>query len=90
MGVKINVFDESVHHDIIRGVRRLLPSKPDSRPAFLLPHYFLNPIFAKPQTPTQLLLKAAVIWGFLGMFRFATYGKLGTQNLVILGREARE
>ena len=90
MGVKINVFDESVHHDIIRGVRRLLPSKPDSRPAFLLPHYFLNPIFAKPQTPTQLLLKAAVIWGFLGMFRFATYGKLGIQNLVIVGREARE
>lgn len=90
MGIKINLFDESVHRDIIKGVQRLLPWKPDTRPAFLLPHYFIHPIFFNPQTKTQLLLKAAVIWGFLGMFRFATYEKLAIHNLVIVGRAAEE
>ena len=89
-GLLLTEFDEAVRKDIIKGVRRILPSKPDTRPAFLLPHYFLHPIFIKPRSSTQLLLKAATIWGFLGMFRFSTYDKLGIQNLVIVGNDAAE
>ena len=65
-GLLLTEFDEAVRKDIIKGVRRILPSKPDTRPAFLLPHYFLHPIFIKPRSSTQLLLKAASILGFLG------------------------
>ena len=59
-GLTFARFDTSVHRDILNGIERLLPNKPDSRPAFLLPHYLLPPIFAKPRTYTHLLLKAAV------------------------------
>ena len=90
IGLTITDFDDSVRGDIIKGARRLLPAKPDTRPAFLLPHYFATPVFAAPQTISQLRLKAAVTWGFLGMFRFATYEKLGIDNLVVVGKNPVE
>ena len=74
---------------MIRGAKRLRPKKPDTRPAFLLPHYQLPYIFERPLTSTQFLLKVAVLWGFMGMFRFATYAKLGVHNLVIVGGDGR-
>ena len=90
MGIQFSVFDELVHSDILKGAERLLPKKPDSRPAFLLPHYQPPNIFTTPITNTQLLLKATVIFGFIGMFRFSTYDKLGISNLIIVGRNGRE
>ena len=75
---------------MIRGTRILLPRKPDTRPAFLLPHYLRPPIFTTPITASQFLLKAAVVWGFIGMFRFETYSKLGIHNLVVVGKDGRE
>ena len=37
-----------------------------------------------------MLLRAAVIFGFLGMFRFSSYAKLGLHNLVVVGKNAIE
>ena len=90
MGVLLTDFDSSVFCDMKKGVKRLLPKKPDSRPAFLLPHYHLPRIFLTPMKQSHILLKTAVIWGFLGMFRFATYQKLGVSNLVVVGRNGKE
>ena len=90
IGITVTVFDDSVRRDIVKGAQRLLPKKPDMRPAFLLRHYFVHPVFLTPKTLTQLRLKAATIWGFFGMFRFATYEKLTIKNLVIVGRNAEE
>ena len=89
IGILITDFDNSVLNDMIRGAKRLRPKKPDTRPAFLLPHYQLPYIFKRPLTSTQFLLKVAVLWGFMGMFRFATYAKLGVHNLVIVGGDGR-
>ena len=75
---------------MIKGSQRLLQTTPDTRAAFLLPHYSLHPIFLKPHTRSQLLLKAAVTLGFLGMFRFSTYKKLGINNLRIVGQNGTE
>ena len=75
MGILFTAFDELVHSDVLKGAERLLPKERDSRPAFLLPHYLPPRIFRTPITNTQLLLKAAVIFGFIGMFRFSTYDK---------------
>ena len=90
IGVTTTEFDDSVRLDIIKGAKKLLPAKPDMRPAFLLPHYFLKNVFRYPATSTQLRLKAAVILGFLGMFRFSTYEKLGIHNLIIVGKNGTE
>ena len=83
-------FDAAVFADMRKGVKKLLPRKPDSRPAFLLPHYCLPQIFLTPLTHSHILLKTAVVWGFLGMFRFSVYQKLGLNNLVIVGRNGEE
>ena len=64
IGILITEFDESMRRDIIKGAQKLLPAKPDMRPAFLLPHYFLRNIFLYPGTISQVRLRAAVIWGF--------------------------
>ena len=61
VGIAISEFDDTVRKDIIKGAKRLLPSKPDKRPAFLLPHYFLHPIFLRPKTVKQLRMRTAVI-----------------------------
>ena len=83
-------FDHSVHTDVLKGVERLLPQRSDPRLAFLLPHYDPPPVLTVPITNTQLLLKAATIWGFIGMFRFGTYGKLNISNLTVVGRLGHE
>ena len=90
IGIQITEFDDSMRRDIIKGAQKMLPAKPEMRPAFLLPHYFLRNIFLHPGTYPQIRLKAAVIWGFLGMFRFSTYAKLGIHNLVVVGVNGRE
>ena len=90
IGILITEFDESMRRDIIKGAQKLLPAKPDMRPAFLLPHYFLRNIFLYPGTISQVRLRAAVIWGFFGMFRFSTYAKLGIQNLFIVDKIGME
>ena len=61
IGLMITEFDESVRRDIIKGAQRLMPTKPDTRPAFLLPHYSLHPMFISPTSSSHMLLKAAVI-----------------------------
>ena len=90
MGVLQTDFDSSVFRDMKKGVKRLLPNKPDTRPAFLLPHYHIPQIFLTPMTSSHILFKTAVIWGFFGMFRFATYQKLGVHNLIVVGKNGAE
>ena len=90
MGTELSAFDVAVYCDMKKGVEHLLPQKPDTRAAFLLPHYNLSPVFETRVTHPQVLLNTAVIWGFLGMFRFSTYKKLGVHNLVIVGRDGHE
>ena len=88
VGLTLTEFDHSVLKDVLKGVKRLLPQEPDTKPAFILPNYLLPPIFYKPLSASQL--KSAVTLGFLGMFRFSTYKKLGIHNLVIVADDGEE
>ena len=54
---------------VLKGISTARPSNPDTRKAFLLPHFHFPPFFKNPITIDQLLFKAAVIFGFFGMFR---------------------
>ena len=89
-GYQLSEYDSSVVKKVLAGARRLMPKKYDSRLAYLLPHYDLPEIFLRPVTLEQQLMKVAVIWGFIGMFRYSTYHKLGIRNLTIVGRCGRE
>ena len=83
-------FDSWVVAQILRGVERLRPSKPDIRAALLLPYLPLPRHFKVHLNKNQLWLKAATILGFLGMFRFHTYAKLITKNVVVVGKDGGE
>ena len=90
MGLTLTDFDQSVLKDVQKGIKRMLPQKPDTRPAFLLPNYCLPSIFKCPLSSSHLIMKSAVIFGFLGMFRFSTYDKLGLHNLVLVAADGEE
>ena len=83
-------FDSWVVGQILRGVERLRPSKPDVRAALLLPHLSFQRHFKVLLNKNQLWLKATTIFGFLGMFRFHTYAKLTTTNVVVVRVDGRE
>ena len=75
---------------VLKGISTARPSKPDTRKAFLLPHFPFPPFFEKPLITDQLLFKAAVIFGFFGMFRFCTFQKLSAKTLVLVSRTGVE
>ena len=58
--------------------------------AFLLPHYHYPRIFLSPLSVDHLLFKAALIFGFFGMFRFSTFHKLGAPTTVLVDVAGRE
>ena len=89
-GAKLKPFDNVVLLRILKGVAALRPTTPNKRTAFLLPHFELPDIFTQPLSRDQLLFKAAVIFGFLGMFRFSTFGKLTYHSVVLVSQDREE
>ena len=89
-GSALSHFDAAVLCRILRGVSNLRPTNPDSRVAFLLPHYTFPPAFINPLSTDLLLFKAAVIFGFLGMFRYSSFAKLSATSIVLVAVSGRE
>ena len=89
-GGALTPFDTAVLNRILRGVSNLRPTNPDNRIAFLLPHYTFPPAFIRPLSCDLLLFKAAVIFGFLGMFRYSSFAKLSASSIVLVTVAGRE
>ena len=89
-GSALSDFDAAVLSRILRGVSNLRPTNPDNRVAFLLPHYTFPTAFISPQSTDVLLFKAAVVFGFLGMFRYSSFGKLTAPSIVLVTVSGRE
>ena len=89
-GSELSQFDQMIIKRVFRGLRNLRPLQVDGRIAFLLPHYKLPNLFSCPYSLDHLLFKAAVIFGFFGMFRFSTFGKLTAQCIVLIDVSGRE
>ena len=77
-------YDHEILARVLKGISTLRPTKPDTRTAFLLPHIKIPPNFSTPLTSDQLIFKAAVIFGFLGMFRYGTFDKLSVNSLILV------
>ena len=71
---------------VLKGLKRRLPAKRDSRPAFLLPHYRLPLKFRHPTSGKQCSTMAAVIFGFFGLSRFHILEKLTVDALSMVDR----
>ena len=89
-GSDLSQFDQMIIKRVFRGLRNLRPLQVNGRVAFLLPHYKLPNLFSCPYSLDHLLFKAAVIFGFFGMFRFSTFGKLTAQCIVLIDVSGRE
>ena len=89
-GSELSHFDQKIIKRVFRGVRNLRPPRRDGRVAFLLPHYRFPQLFSCPFSLDHLLFKAAVIFGFFGMFRFSTFAKLTVRCLVLIDMLGRE
>ena len=77
-------YDHEILARVLKGISALRPTRPDTRTAFLLPHIKIPPNFSTPLTSDQLIFKAAVIFGFLGMFRYGTFDKLSVNSLILV------
>ena len=75
---------------LLKGVAKLRPTSFDKRTAFLLPHFKFPETFKHPYSKDQLIFRAAVIFGFLGMFRFSTFGKLTCHSVVLISDDRDE
>ena len=89
-GSELSAFDHAVVSRVLRGITNLRPANPDRRAAFLLPHYSFPAAFIRPLSTDLLLFKAAVVFGFLGMFRFSSFAKISAASIVLVTANGRE
>ena len=74
----------------MRGIKRSMPPKADSRVAFLLIHYRFPRQFKNTISRTVRKTIAAVSFGFFAMLRFHSYGKLCLESLRLVLEGGRE
>ena len=71
-------------HAVMRGVKRCIPPRPDSRIAFLLVHYHFPRRFKRPKSDIVKKAIAAMAFGFFAMLRFHSYSKFSLGNLTVV------
>ena len=84
------VLDSELLKTVMKGIKRCMPPKADSRIAFLLIHYKLPRKYRKPTTTKRKKAVAAIVFGFFAMLRFHSYAKFQLQNLTIVLNGGRE
>ena len=85
-GVDPESLNSDVLKRVLKGLKRRLPSKMDTRPAFLLPHYELPKDLGHPTSGRLCATIAAVIFGFFWSSSFSCLKKTGTKS-VMPGRQ---
>ena len=89
-GCDPKILESDVLERVLKGIKRRLPPKSDTRPAFLLPHYNLPSSFCHPTTGHQCTISAAVIFGFFGLSRFHVLEQLTLDALTVVDRGGHE
>ena len=89
-GANLTTFDKIIISRLLKGVTALRPTTKDKRTAFLLPYFRPPGIFRHPYSKDQLIFKAAVIFGFFGMFRFSTFNKLNYRSVILISEDRDE
>ena len=69
---------------VTRGIRRILPSDPDTRQAFLLLDCRPPCIFLNPLSPNDFKLKLATLLGFFGMLRYSAIANLSAKKILLV------
>ena len=74
---------------VMRGIKRCMPPKADSRVAFLLIHYHFPSRLKKSKCSTTKTV-TAISFGFFAMLRFHSYGKFCWENLTLVLKGGKE
>ena len=83
-------LESDVLERVLKGLKRRLPSKKDTRPAFLLPYYKLPKELCHPTSGRLCATVAAVIFGFFGLSRFHVLEKLRVEALCLVDKGGHE
>ena len=75
---------------VMKGIKRCMPPKADTRIAFLLIHYPLPVEFRRPKNLTIKKALAAIVFGFFAMLRFHSYDKFEMKNLTLVLKGGKE
>ena len=75
---------------VMRGIKRCMPPKQDSRIAFLLIHYHIPRRLTNSRTVATKTALAAMSLGFFAMLRFHSYEKFFKGNLTLVLKGGRE
>ena len=75
---------------VLSGIKRCMPSKADSRVAFLLVHYDFPTHMKNSRSITVKKAIAAMSLGFFAMLRFHSYQKFCLENLTLVLKGGKE
>ena len=89
-GCDPDILESDVLDGVLKGLKRRLPPKADTRAAFLLPHYKLPAGFCHPTSGGQCSAVAAVIFGFFGLARFHILEQLNVKSLSLVDKSGHE
>ena len=90
LGCRPEYLESHVLTRVLKGISRVRPKKPDTRPAFLLPSYRIPLHFRHPISGDRCSQIAAAIFCFFGMLRFHVLQKLHINSLVIVDQGGAE
>ena len=83
-GCKPDRLQSDILNRVLKGLKRQLPPKKDTRPAFLLPHYGLPRKFRYPASGRLCSTIAAIIFGFFGLSRFHILKQMNINSLCLV------
>ena len=86
-GCDSKLLRSDVLNRVLKGLKRRLPPKKDTRPAFLLPHYRLPKKFSHPSNGRHCSTMAAIIFGFFGLSRFHILKQFNIDSLSLVDRK---
>ena len=89
-GYPKEMLDSPLLKAVMRGVKRCMPPKADTRIAFLLLHYKPPRWMRKSRSCIVKKAWAAMSFGFFAMLRFHSYAEFFPENLTIVLRGGRE
>ena len=86
-GCDPKLLQSDVLNRVLKGLKRRVPPKRDTRPAFLLPHYRLPKRFRHPSNGRHCATIAAIIFGFFGLSRFHILKQLNIDSLSLVDKK---
>ena len=90
LGCNPKYLESDILTRVLKGISRIRPRKPDTRPAFLLPSYRIPLQLRHPISGHRCAQISAAVFCFFGMLRFHVLQKLQLKSLILVDVRGKE